>query len=477
MCLLTVFILYFGFLLFYSRGGVVCLFGLLVIISGLSGVLLHLGSVFLLYLILSSFIGTLLVFFLLLYTSFETTVDSTNRNSMSSVIFLSCFTSSFTSLKNGRACDDLILYEFWGFSSVLESSLILWFICFSFCGLTVLILRLTLCVYGIVASIHFCFMFGIVSLWFMNLGLLGVIGLLLCFLPSGYRWIMKVKNGVRSGRKWKEIGLRWLGDVYEVGVGTSGGSVKSFHSLSSGTIGGMSGVWEWSILFLWGDLIICLLIGAICCVSALSVWWFEFLVLIFLVCGVLMLSFGCRILSFGTMYFTTTGHKFIGILYGYSGYCGGLLGFYFSLWIRAELAFPGLSIVRKVKEVSIYNHWISVHGLLMLFVFVMPIALGFYGNYLLPLLIGACELSLPRMNGCSFWMFCGASFFFLLADLLMDKPVASGWLYWNDFNELLVLCLLPLFIGLYLVVINIWMLHESKAFIFSLIHRSRRLHG
>merc|ERR1719329_324987 len=96
-------------------------------------------------------------------------------------------------------------------------------------------------------------------------------------------------------------------------------------------------------------------------------------------------------------YMTTTGHKLIGILYGYSGYIGGLLGFYFSIWIRTELSLPGLTIIRKVKEISIYNHWITVHGLIMLFV--MPIAIGYYGNYLLPILIGASELSMPRING------------------------------------------------------------------------------
>lgn len=127
------------------------------------------------------------------------------------------------------------------------------------------------------------------------------------------------------------------------------------------------------------------------------------------------------------VYLTTTGHKSIGILYGYSGYLGGLLGFYFSILIRGELAFPGLPILRKVKEISIYNHWITVHGLIMLFLFVMPVAIGFYGNFLLPLLIGASELSMPRMNGTSFWMLCAAGSLFLMADLLMDKPVASGW--------------------------------------------------
>lgn len=63
----------------------------------------------------------------------------------------------------------------------------------------------------------------------------------------------------------------------------------------------------------------------------------------------------------------------------------------------------------------------------MLFLFVMPIAIGFYGNFLLPLLIGASELSMPRMNGVSFWILGAAGGLFLMADLNVDKPVASGW--------------------------------------------------
>lgn len=143
-------------------------------------------------------------------------------------------------------------------------------------------------------------------------------------------------------------------------------------------------------------------------------------------CWFLLTSFSV-LERFLVKYLTTTGHKNIGILYGFSGYVGGLLGFYFSIWIRAELAFPGLAIVRKVKEISIYNHWITVHGLIMLFLFVMPIGIGFYGNFLLPLLIGSSEMSMPRMNGVSYWFLFFAGCLFLMADLLMDKPIASGW--------------------------------------------------
>ena len=126
-------------------------------------------------------------------------------------------------------------------------------------------------------------------------------------------------------------------------------------------------------------------------------------------------------------YGSATGHKLVGVLYGYSGYLGGLLGFFYSMWIRSEVSFSGLPILRKMKSASLYNHWITVHGLLMLFFFVMPLAIGFYGNYLLPLLIGASELSMPRMNGVSYWFLFMGTLLFATSALVIDKPVASGW--------------------------------------------------
>ena len=126
-------------------------------------------------------------------------------------------------------------------------------------------------------------------------------------------------------------------------------------------------------------------------------------------------------------YTLTTSHKVIGILYGYMGYIGGILGYIISMFIRMELNTQGLSLVRKVKEVTIYNNWITIHGLIMLFVFIMPIGIGYYGNYLIPILIGTSELSMPRMNGISFWMLIVGVVIFVISNVLMSKPVSSGW--------------------------------------------------
>lgn len=128
-----------------------------------------------------------------------------------------------------------------------------------------------------------------------------------------------------------------------------------------------------------------------------------------------------------SIYTLTTSHKMIGILYGYMGYIGGILGFIVSMFIRMELNSQGLSLVRKVKEVTIYNNWITIHGLIMLFVFIMPVGMGFYGNYLIPMLIGTSELSMPRMNGISFWMLIVGVVIFVISNVLMSKPISSGW--------------------------------------------------
>jgi cytochrome c oxidase subunit 1 len=61
-------------------------------------------------------------------------------------------------------------------------------------------------------------------------------------------------------------------------------------------------------------------------------------------------------------------------------------------------------MTRSVKQVWLYNGWISGHGVVMLFLFVMPMAIGGYGNYLVPMLIGCSEFVMPRMNGVSLWM-------------------------------------------------------------------------
>ena len=128
-----------------------------------------------------------------------------------------------------------------------------------------------------------------------------------------------------------------------------------------------------------------------------------------------------------TRYLNTTGHKLVGWMYGYTGYVGGMFGFSCSVWMRLELSSPGMGILRKQKECYLYNSWITGHGLSMLFLFVMPIAIGAYGNYLLPIMIGSSELVMPRLNGLSVYLLESSVVALLLCTSTMDRPACSGW--------------------------------------------------
>lgn len=132
-------------------------------------------------------------------------------------------------------------------------------------------------------------------------------------------------------------------------------------------------------------------------------------------------------IKFTAKYMTTTSHKGIGILYLYSGWLGGFFGFFLSIWIRLEMNFQGLAIVRKVKELNFYNHVISVHGLVMLFAFIMPVAIGGYGNLLLPVMIGSAELTMPRLNGVSYWLYFMGAVTLVIAGFFFEKPLCAGW--------------------------------------------------
>ncbi len=98
---------------------------------------------------------------------------------------------------------------------------------------------------------------------------------------------------------------------------------------------------------------------------------------------------------------TTVDHKKIGILYLWTALAFFILGGILALFVRAELALPGQQIVSAAN----YNRIFSLHGTTMIFLFVIPILAGGFGNYLVPLQIGARDMAFPRLNALSYWTY------------------------------------------------------------------------
>ncbi len=118
----------------------------------------------------------------------------------------------------------------------------------------------------------------------------------------------------------------------------------------------------------------------------------------------------------------TTNHKEIGTLYLVFSLTMFLIGGAMALVIRAELFAPGLQLVNP----EFFNQMTTMHALVMIFGAVMPAFVGL-ANWMVPLMIGAPDMALPRMNNWSFWILPFA-FTLLLSTLFMPTGgPASGW--------------------------------------------------
>ena len=95
----------------------------------------------------------------------------------------------------------------------------------------------------------------------------------------------------------------------------------------------------------------------------------------------------------------TTDHKKIGVMYIWLSFSFFALAGIFALVMRAQLAAPGLHVVRP----DIYNQIMSLHGTFMIFFWTIPVMAGI-SNYVVPIQIGARDMAFPRLNAASLWL-------------------------------------------------------------------------
>ncbi|HEX7067802.1 MAG TPA: cytochrome c oxidase subunit I [Candidatus Limnocylindria bacterium] len=118
---------------------------------------------------------------------------------------------------------------------------------------------------------------------------------------------------------------------------------------------------------------------------------------------------------------TTVDHKKIGILYIVNSFLFFFAAGILALVVRSELAVPGMQFLDE----QTYNQAFTMHGTIMLFLFIIPVLSGF-GNYIVPLQLGAPDMAFPRINALSFWLL-PLGGLLIFSGYLFGGAAAEGW--------------------------------------------------
>jgi cytochrome c oxidase subunit 1 len=125
----------------------------------------------------------------------------------------------------------------------------------------------------------------------------------------------------------------------------------------------------------------------------------------------------------------TQDHKRIGLLYLFSVSAFFILGGIFALLIRLELLTPAGDLVQS----DTYNKLFTMHGVIMVFFFLIPAIPSVLGNFLLPIMIGARDLAFPRLNLASWYIYTIGGLFTLVA--LVTGGVDTGWTFYTPYSS------------------------------------------
>ncbi len=123
-----------------------------------------------------------------------------------------------------------------------------------------------------------------------------------------------------------------------------------------------------------------------------------------------------------TSLLTTVDHKRIGLMYIWTSLFFFAFGGILALLLRTQLATPNEHFLTKGS----YNAVLTIHGTTMIFLVIVPILAGF-GNFLVPLMIGARDMAFPRLNALSYWLYLLGGIVILMSFFAKHGPAQAGW--------------------------------------------------
>src|SRR5690242_4031040 len=127
-------------------------------------------------------------------------------------------------------------------------------------------------------------------------------------------------------------------------------------------------------------------------------------------------------------FLTTVDHKRIGMRYIYTSFFFFFVSGAMALVMRAQLTQPNSHVLSP----QTYNELFTMHGTTMIFLFNTPVLAGF-GNYLVPLMIGARDMAFPRLNAMSYWLFLFGGIAFYMS--IFFTPPSAGWTMYAPLSD------------------------------------------
>src|SRR5215471_5309656 len=124
----------------------------------------------------------------------------------------------------------------------------------------------------------------------------------------------------------------------------------------------------------------------------------------------------------------TRDHKRIAILFLIATAGALLLGGVFALVLRIELLFPDKLFLSAMD----YNRMFTHHGIVMVFLFMVPVIPSVFGNFFLPMMLGAPDLAFPRLNLASFYVYVVGAVIMLCA--LWFGGIDTGWTFYAPYS-------------------------------------------
>ena len=128
--------------------------------------------------------------------------------------------------------------------------------------------------------------------------------------------------------------------------------------------------------------------------------------------------------SWVTRYVWSQDHKVIAIQYSVTAIAIGLVALFLSALMRLQLGFPG---VFPAIQPDNYLQFVSMHGMIMVVYLLTALLLGGFGNYLIPLMIGARDMVFPFVNMLSYWLYLLSVIVLVIGFFVPGGPTGAGW--------------------------------------------------